>query len=86
MSLLSENVIPGNHGKIFETNATEHLHLEKIRKVISEVTGVKNVTINTESFPREITVYTSSLVSVERIESVVVDSGFHAIPKSMFEL
>ncbi len=86
MSLLSENVIPGNHGKIFETNATEQLHLEKIKKVISEVVGVKNVTINIEIFPREITVYTSSLVSVEHIESVVVDSGFHVIPKSMFEL
>ena len=32
MSLLSENVIPGNHGKIFGTNAKTHQELVKIKE------------------------------------------------------
>ena len=86
MSLLSENVIPGNYGKIFETNATEHKDLIKIKNAISKVDGVKDVILDENEFPKKITIYTSSLVTVKDIEDVVIKTGFHAIPKSLFEL
>ena len=86
MSLLSDNVIPGNHGKIFGTNADQHGQLEHIKDRIMEVKGVKNVIINEKVFPREFTVYTAELVRVEEIEDAVRPTGFHVIPKDLFKL
>lgn len=86
MSLLSENVIPGNHGKIFETNATEHKDLLKIKNAISNIYGVQDVLLDENVFPKKITIHTSSIVSVKDIEDAVIKTGFHAIPKSLFEL
>mgnify|MGYP003661472577 CR=1 FL=1 len=54
MSLLSENVIPGNHGKIFSTNAKDLTSLLKIKKVILQLEGVKEVILNEDAFPREV--------------------------------
>tara|TARA_R110002167_G_scaffold13222_6_gene55591 strand:+ start:38382 stop:38642 length:261 start_codon:yes stop_codon:yes gene_type:complete len=86
MSLLSENVIPGNHGKIFSTNAKDSTSLLKIKKVILQLEGVKEVILNEDAFPREFIIHTSKLVSVESIENEVKKLGFHAIPKGLFEL
>jgi|TARA_R110000823_G_scaffold192607_2_gene324178 hypothetical protein len=86
MSLLSENVIPGNHGKIFSTNAKDLTSLLKIKKVILQLEGVKEVILNEDAFPREFIIHTSKLVSVESIENEVKKLGFHAIPKGLFEL
>ena len=86
MSLLSENVIPGNHGKIFGTNAQSHQDLIKIKKEILKLEGIKDVIIEEGRFPRELTVHTNSLVSVKEIEDAAIKVGFHAIPKSMFAL
>ncbi|WP_445733871.1 heavy-metal-associated domain-containing protein [Mariniflexile sp.] len=86
MSLLSENVIPGNHGKTFETNATEHEDLENIKTAIQEVEGVNNVAIDEIAFPKKITIHTSSIVKVQDIENAVNRTGFHIVPKSLFPL
>ncbi len=86
MSLLSENIIPGNHGKIFGTNAKEKKDLERIKNKVLLLTGIKEVKINLEVFPREFTVYTTKLVKVEDIENKVKLTGFHAIPKDLFAL
>ncbi len=86
MNLLSKNVIPGNHGKIFGTNAVEKTDLLKIKNALLNIHGVKDVTINTKSFPKEFTVYTSTLVKVVDIENEVKRFGLHAIPKGLFEL
>lgn len=86
MSLLSENVIPGNHGKIFGTDAKEMKDLIKIQKAILQIDGIKDVILNTDIFPREITIHTSKLVTIENIENKVKVLGFHIIPKGLFEL
>jgi len=86
MSLLSENVIPGNYGKIFGTNAKEQVDLERIKAKVQSIAGIKDVKINKEVFPIEFTVYTSELVKVEDIEEVVKVTGFHAIPKELFKI
>ncbi|HEY9169487.1 MAG TPA: heavy metal-associated domain-containing protein [Lutibacter sp.] len=86
MSLLSENVIPGNYGKIFETNASEYKDLIKIKDAILNINGVKDVILNENVYPKKLTIHTSALVSVKEIEEVVIKIGFHVIPKSLFEL
>ncbi|WP_055437141.1 hypothetical protein [Lacinutrix algicola] len=86
MSLLSENVIPGNHGKIFGTNAKENKDLEKIKNIVLSIEGIKDVIINSDVFPKEFTIHTTELVKVKEIEDVVISIGFHAIPKGLFEL
>ncbi len=86
MSLLSENIIPGNHGKIFGTNAKDKQDLEKIKTKVLSIDGIKNVIINTEIYPKEFTIHTNKLVNIKDIENAVISIGFHAIPKGLFEL
>jgi len=86
MSLLSENIIPGNHGKIFGTNANDPQDLDKIKIKILKIEGIKDVIINNEVYPKEFTIHTNKLVNVEDIEKAVISLGFHAIPKDIFEL
>ena len=86
MSLISEHIIPGEHGKVFGTNAVEEKDLECIKKRILELDGIKSVKVNMKVFPREITVHTSKLVSIEDLEKQVMTTSFHAIPKDTFEL
>lgn len=86
MSFLSENVIPGNCGKIFETDASEDSELERIQNVILEIPGIKDVIIDKTTFPKKITIHTSSLVKVKTIEDAVKRIKHHVIPKSLFEL
>ena len=86
MSLIDDNVIPGNHGKIFGTNAQEEADLNAIKESILELDGITTVILNNTIFPREFTVHTDKLVSIEAIEKKVIEAGFHAVPKSAFEL
>ncbi|RKS95828.1 hypothetical protein BC952_1533 [Flavobacterium limicola] len=86
MSILTDNVIPGNHGKIFGTNAIEDLDLLEIKSSLLELDGIKDVLLNTDIFPREFTVHTSKMIPISAIENRVKLVGFHAIPKGLFEL
>jgi hypothetical protein len=86
MSLLSENLIPGNHGKIFVTNAKDNTDLERIKNRILSLKGIKDVSLNSEVFPKELTIFTTKLVKVKDIEDVVMTTGFHAIPKGLFQV
>jgi hypothetical protein len=81
MSLLSENIIPGNHGKLFGTNAMEEKDLLYIKKRLLEIDGIKKVAINNAVFPREFTVFTTKIVPVTDIENLVKLIGFNAIPQ-----
>lgn len=86
MSIITDNIIPGNHGKIFGTNAMEDADLREIKASVLKLDGVEDVLLNTEIFPREFTVYTNKMVSISDIEKKVRSVGFHAIPKDLFEL
>ena len=65
MSLLSENVIPGNHGKVFGTNAKEPQTLEKIKSTLELIDGIKDVILHLDEYPRELTTHTSKMVTVK---------------------
>ncbi len=81
MSLFSDNVIPGNHGKLFGTNAIEEKDLMDIKNSLLAMDGIKNVVLNTGIFPREFTVYSTRIMRVSEIENKVKSMGFHAIPQ-----
>ena len=86
MSLLSNNVIPGNHGMTFGTNAKVKTDLERIKNKLLKLKGIKDVIIDAENFPREFTVHTSKIIKIKEIEEEVKLVGFHAIPKIPFGL
>jgi len=86
MSLLDEKIIPGDYGMTFGTNAKEDKDLARIKKKVMELKGITDVILNTEIFPREFTVHTDRLVEVKDVEEKVEETGFHAIPKSLFAL
>jgi hypothetical protein len=86
MSALKDNVIPGNHGQIFGTNAMKETDLVEIKASVLALDGIKDVLLNAEIFPREFTVHTSKMVLISAIEDKVKSVGFHAIPKDIFEL
>ena len=85
MSIFSENVIPGNYGKVFTTDATKEADIERIKNRILSIAGIKDVII-TATYPIDIVVHTTSLVKVDDIENEVNKTGFHVIPKKLFEL
>jgi len=86
MSLLTTNIIPGNHGRVFGTNAKEDSDLKLIKKSILEINGIKDVVINNQIFPREITVYSIKIIDIHIIETKVKSVGFHVIPKENLNL
>ena len=86
MSLLTENIIPGNHGKIFGTDASSDAEIERIKSKILKIDGVEKVSIIEGVYPKELIVYTSKLLSIVSIQEAVKKSGFHAIPRGLFEL
>ena len=86
MSLISEHIIPGPHGRIFGTDAVEKRELECIKKRLLTLDGIKDVEINMDIFPREITVYTSKLVTIADVENKVKTTSFHAIAKENIDL
>lgn len=86
MGILEKNVIPGNHGKTFGTNAKEDADLLAIKTSLLEIEGISEVLLNTAIFPKEFTVHTNKIVSIEAIEKKVKKEGFHAVPKDSFPL
>ncbi|MCK0190373.1 heavy-metal-associated domain-containing protein [Arenibacter sp. F20364] len=85
MSIISENVIPGNHGKVFGTNAKEANDLKRIEENLLKIEGVKNIIFKDE-YPVEFTVHTTKMVEIKDIEKMVKGLGFNAIPKGLFAL
>lgn len=86
MSYLTKNIIPGEYGKVFSTDAKKEKDLLKIKKAILNLYGIKDVLVDINVFPIEITIQTNSVVSVETVENEVKRFGFHAMPKGVFEV
>lgn len=83
MSLLNDNIIPGEHGKVFGTNANEEMELIEIQNKLIQFIGITEVHINNSIFPKEFTVFTNKVISVDEIERLVKSIGYHAIPKNI---
>lgn len=83
MSLLTDNIIPGERGKVFGTNANEEIELIEIKNKLLKVDGIVKVDINNSIFPKEFTVFTNKVISVDNVERVVKSIGYHAIPRAI---
>ena len=86
MSLIDDNVIPGDEGRIFGTNAVNEKDLLAIKTAIEELNGIKDIVLNQVIFPREFTVYTINLIAITDIQKKVRQAGFHAIPKEEIDV
>ena len=86
MSLFSENVIPGNHGKVFTVNVEDQKEFETLQEALLKLDGIKDVMFNNDGYPPELTVHTDKLVKVEDVQAVIKEQGFHAVPKTLFGL
>ena len=86
MSYLTKNIIPGDFGKVFVTDAKKKKDLDKIQKAILKISGIQDVIVDKSIFPVEIIIHSKSVVSVETVENEVIRFGFHAIPKGVFEV
>lgn len=86
MSLISENVIPGNHGKVFIIDINDRHEFEKVKEKILKIEGIRDVLYDDQSFPHEMTIHSQKLVNIKDIQDVVRDKGYHAVPASLFEL
>lgn len=86
MSLLSENVVPDNRGKIFTTNALNEDDLMAIKSTLIKLRGIDEILIDTKKFPRELVIRTSKMVSVKEIQNQVEPLGFDIIPKGIFAI
>ena len=86
MGFISENIIPGNHGKVFGTNANEMADFKLIKKLLMKLDGVKDVIFNLDIYPNEFTIHTKKTIEITKVQETVNKAGFHAIPKTLFSL
>ena len=86
MSFLSDNIIPGEHGKIFGTNAKTEKELLKIENAVLALDGIVDFIVNHDVYPKEFTIHTSKIVKVNDVEDKIKAIGLHAIPKGLFQL
>ncbi len=84
MSFLSENVIPGHHGKKFTTDAKNPEDLNKIQDALMQLEGIKDVIFEKGSKPTVFVIHTHQVVSVHDIEHCVKDLNLHAVPTGPF--
>lgn len=86
MDIHEDIAIPDNHGKVFSTDAKDTSDLENIEAHLRKLSGIKDVTFNTEVFPVEFTVFTKEFMRVTDIQDQIKPTGFHALPKNLFPL
>lgn len=84
MSFLSENVIPGNYGKKFTTDAKNLQEFRQIQEALMSLEGIKDVIFETDGIPTVFIVHTNKVVSVDAIENKVKLLNLHAVPTGLF--
>lgn len=84
MSFLSENVIPGDHGKKFTTDAKHQAELVEIQEALMQLEGIKDVLFENGSKPTTFVVHTNKVVSVKDIEDCIKQLNLHAVPTGPF--
>mgnify|MGYP000651645976 CR=1 FL=1 len=84
MSFLSENVIPGNYGKKFTTDAKTPDEFKQIEEKLMKLDGVKDVMFENGSKPVVFVIHTNKVVAVKTIEDKVKELELHAVPTGPF--
>ncbi|PID71295.1 MAG: hypothetical protein CR985_00570 [Flavobacteriales bacterium] len=84
MTFISENVIPGNHGRVFTIDVKREIDLDRVKNKLMKLHAISSVIINNEVYPVEMTIQTDRVIAVKTIQEVMNSMGFHAIPKEGF--
>lgn len=84
MTFISENVIPGNYGKKFTTDAKHPEDFRQIEEALMTLDGIKDITFEEGSKPTVFIVHTNKVVDVKTIEHKVKELNLHAVPTGPF--
>lgn len=84
MSFIEENVIPGNYGKKFTTDAKDLNEFKKIKNALLKLDGVTEVIFESHSDPIIFIVHTDKVVKVDAIQAKVKLLNLHAVPTGLF--
>lgn len=84
MSFISENVIPGNYGKKFTTDANDTEEINQIKEALMALEGVKDVIFEEGSSPTVFIVQTHQVVKVDDVKNTVKVLNLHAVPTGPF--
>ena len=86
MGVIEQDVIPGNHGKIFKVDIEDEFEFSDVQETVMQLDGVKDVLFDDGVFPHEIIIHTEDLVKIADIQAAVKKHGYDAIPESLFPL
>lgn len=84
MSFLTENVIPGNYGKKFTTDAKTPEEFKLIETALLKLEGIKDIIFEPGSKPTVFVVHTNKVVNVHDIENTIKLLNLHAVPTGLF--
>jgi L-rhamnose isomerase len=84
MGFLEDNVIPGNYGKKFTTDAKNLEELKQIQDALMQIDGIKDVIFKADNNPIVFEVQTNKVVSVDDIENKVKLLNLHVVPTGLF--
>ncbi|MCK0123926.1 heavy-metal-associated domain-containing protein [Gelidibacter sp. F2691] len=83
MTFITENIIPGNYGKKFTSDADDPAEKSSLEAAIMEIDGVTKVIFEDDS-PFDFTVHTDQVVHVTELQDKAKALGFHIIAKAPF--
>ena len=86
MGVIEENVIPGNHGKVFKVDIEDEFEFSDVQETIMKLDGVKDVLFDDGVYPHEVIIHTEKLVKISDVQEAVKKHGFNAIPEGLFPL
>lgn len=86
MDATKENVIPGNHGKVFKVDIEDEFKFSDVQETVMQLNGIKDVLFDDEVVPHEMIIHTENLVKVSDVQAAVKKHGYDAVPESLFPL
>lgn len=86
MGVIEENVIPGNHGKVFKVDIEDEFEFSNVQETVMQLHGVKDVLFDDGVFPHEIIIHTETLVKITDVQAALKQHGYDAIPEGLFPL
>lgn len=84
MTFISENIIPGNYGKKFATNADDPSEKTELEAALMEIDGVTDVIFDDDKHPLVFTIHTNKVVNIRTIQDKANELNFHVIAKGPY--
>ena len=84
MTFVTENIIPGNHGKKFATDVNDPTQKSRLKNELLKVPGVMDVIFDVDKDPLVFTIHTNKVVKVSAIQEKAKELNFHVIAKGPY--